>query len=32
MRSSTEVHPGERISVTLGHGGIDCEVKKIWPG
>ncbi len=32
VRSSTEVQPGEKISVTLGHGGIDCEVKKTWPG
>ncbi|MFQ6757610.1 MAG: exodeoxyribonuclease VII large subunit [Deltaproteobacteria bacterium] len=32
VRSSTEVQSRERISVTLGHGGIDCEVKKIWPG
>ncbi|PKN23331.1 MAG: exodeoxyribonuclease VII large subunit [Deltaproteobacteria bacterium HGW-Deltaproteobacteria-3] len=32
VRNSTEVHPGEKISVTLGCGGIDCEVKKTWPG
>ena len=32
VRNCTEVHPGENISITLAQGGIDCEVKKIWPG
>jgi hypothetical protein len=25
------VHQGENISITLARGGIDCEVKRIWP-
>jgi len=32
VRSSAEVQQGENISITLARGGIDCEVKKIWPG
>jgi exodeoxyribonuclease VII large subunit len=31
LRSSAEVHQGENISITLARGGIDCEVKRIWP-
>ena len=32
VRRSTEVQLGGNISITLAQGGIDCEVKKIWPG
>ena len=32
IRSCAEVHLGTAISITLAQGGIDCEVKKIWPG
>lgn len=32
VRSSNEVQPGENISITLAQGGLDCEVKKTWPG
>lgn len=32
IRSYTEVHLGKNISITLAQGGIDCEVKKTWPG
>jgi len=32
IRSSGEVRLGEDISITLAQGGIDCEVKRIWPG
>ncbi|MCX5863454.1 MAG: exodeoxyribonuclease VII large subunit [Deltaproteobacteria bacterium] len=31
IRSCTEVHLGEDISITLAQGEIDCEVKKTWP-
>jgi len=31
IRSYAEVHLGRNISITLAQGGIDCEVKKIWP-
>ncbi|MBU3937746.1 MAG: exodeoxyribonuclease VII large subunit [Proteobacteria bacterium] len=32
IRSGAEVHLGETINITLAQGGIDCEVKKVWPG
>ncbi|MFA7382991.1 MAG: exodeoxyribonuclease VII large subunit [Desulfurivibrionaceae bacterium] len=31
IRSCTEVQPGEKISITLARGGIECEVKKTIP-
>jgi exonuclease VII large subunit len=31
LRSYTEVHLGEDLSITLAQGRIDCEVKKILP-
>ena len=31
IRSYTEVHPGENISITLAQGGLDCEVKQTRP-
>jgi len=32
VRDSSRVQPGENLSITLARGGIDCEVKKTWPG
>ncbi|MDH4331858.1 MAG: exodeoxyribonuclease VII large subunit [Desulfobulbaceae bacterium] len=32
VRNSAEVQIGETINLTLAQGGIDCEVKKTWPG